>query len=193
MSTPTYSEPKDAPRLEPIENPEGLKTKLAYWLTRKQMGKVITPMKVVTARIPKSLRLAYEMSKVEKEGLSLSPSLRFLIKSFVARLNGCSFCVDIAQASALEEDVPTRKYHALPDFRSSSVFSERERAALAYVEEVTRNADASKDTFDALRSHFTDQEIAEITWLNAMENYYNLINRPLNIGSDELCELAHSD
>ena len=192
MPVETTPDTTKAPRLEPIEEPEDLKTKLVYWLTKRQMGKVITPMKVVTARIPKSFRLAYEMNQVEKKGLSLSPELRFLIKSLVAHLNGCSFCIDIARADALGEDVPSQKQRALLDFRSSSVFSERERAALRYAEEATRNRAVSQDTFDVLQSHFSDQEIAEITWLNAMENYYNLINRPLNIGSDELCELARS-
>ena len=163
--------------------------KLGYWLTRRQMGKVITPIKVVTARLPQSLRLSYEMNKVEKN-LSLEPSLRFLVKSYIASLNGCSFCIDIAKANVMGEDIAPEKYDALMDFRSSDVFSERERAALAYVEEATQKKAVGDETFAALSRHFDDREIAELTWLNAIENYYNLINRPLNIGSDELCEVA---
>ena len=165
--------------------------KLAYWLAERQMGTVITPMKVVNARLPQSLRLAYELQKVEKS-LSLSPELRFLVKSFVATLNGCSFCIDIAKADAMDNDVALEKYDALGSFRTSEVFSDRERAALAYAEEATRKKAVCDDTFATLARHFDDQEVAELTWLNAMENYYNLINRPLNIGSDELCQLAHT-
>ena len=184
------SESATAPRLAPIDHPDSVKMKLAYWLTRRKMGKVITPMKVVTARLPQSLRLSYEMNKVE-ENLSLEPGLRFLAKSYVASLNGCSFCVDIAKANAMDEDVALEKYDALMDFHSSDVFSERERAALAYVEEATQKKAVGDETFAALSQHFDDREIAELTWLNAVENYYNLISRPLNIGSDELCEIAH--
>jgi alkylhydroperoxidase family enzyme len=122
--------------------------------------------------------------------LSLDPELRFLIKSYVATLNGCSFCTDIAHAHAQDRDVPTDKYEDLLRHETSDVFSARERAALAYVEEATRNKAVSDATFETLQAHFDDRAIAEITWLNAMENYHNLVNRPLNIESDNLCAVS---
>lgn len=162
--------------------------KLAYWMSRRRLGTVITPMKVIYARISKSLGLMRRMIQVEA-ALSLDDELKFLLKSYVATLNGCAFCVDIAQAHARQRDVPTDKYEALLQYATSDVFSEHERAALAYVEEATREKAVDDATFERLRAHFSDREIAEITWLNATENYYNLLNRPLGIGSDELCAL----
>ncbi len=47
-------------------------------------------------------------------------------------------------------------------------------------------------TFETLRKHFSEWEIAEITWLNALENYYNLINVPLQIESDGFCAIAQA-
>jgi len=41
-----------------------------------------------------------------------------------------------------------------------------------------------------LRRHFNEREIVEITWLNALENYYNLINLPLEIESDGFCDIV---
>ena len=67
---------------------------------------------------------------------------------------------------------------------------EKERAALAYTEEVTRTRDASDATFEALRAHFDDTEIFELTWLNAVGNYFNLMAVPLGLESDGLLELA---
>jgi alkylhydroperoxidase family enzyme len=191
MDSQSTSSSAERPRLDPIEQPSKLKTKVIYWFTRRQMGKVITPMKVVNARMPQSLRLAYEMSKVEKS-LAISSRLRFLVKSYVATLNGCAFCIDIAKADAMSDDVALKIYEALPDFRTSDAFSERERAALAYVEEATQDQAVSDDTFEELARHFDDREIAQLTWLNAMENYYNLLNRPLKIGSDDLYRLVDS-
>lgn len=176
------------PRLAPIEAPDSWRLKFAFWMARRQMGTVITPLKVAYARLPKSLGLAYQMTKVEA-ALSLDAELKFLLKSYVATINGCAFCVDIARAHALQREVPTEKYDALLQYETSDVFSERERAALAYVEEATREKAVRDATFERLAAHFSEAEIAEITWLNAMENYYNLLNRPLNIGSDELCAL----
>jgi alkylhydroperoxidase family enzyme len=68
------------------------------------------------------------------------------------------------------------------------VFDDAERAALAYAEEITREVDVADDTFGALRTHFDERAIVELTWLVARENYYNRLNRPLGIGSDGLCE-----
>jgi len=159
---------------------------LAYKLVERQMGTVITPLKVINARIPSSLRMSYEMQKTERS-LSLDAELRVLLKSYVATRNGCAFCVDIAADHAIEQDVPTEKVDDLLRYENSELFSERERAALAYVEAATENKEVADATFNRLAEHFSDTEIAEITWLNAMENYYNLLNRPLGIGSDDLC------
>lgn len=176
------------PRLAPIEEPDTWRMKLAYWLTERRTGKVITPLKVINARIPAILLLSYEMDRVERDGLSLDDVLKSLITSHVAALNGCAFCVDISRAEARERDVGVSKYEDLRRYETSSAFTERERAALAYVEEVTRTRDVSDETYERLEQHFDDREIAEITWLNARENYFNLLNRPLGIGSDGLCE-----
>lgn len=176
-------------RLHPIEKPAGLAMRFAYVMTRRRLGKVLTPMKVVTARMPRSLRLTYEIQRFEMTGIRLDPALHYLIVTFTSWLNGCSFCHDLARAVASKERLPMEAFDALPDYRSSSVFTASQRAALAYVEEATRHKRVSDTTFARLREHFEDWQIAEITWLNALENYYNLINLPLEIGSDGFCAL----
>ena len=99
---------KDEPRLKPIDNPASIKLKLAYWFTKKKLGKVITPVKVVQARMPETLSLSQKLMSIE-DNLSLSDELIFYIKSFVATLNGCSFCIDIAKADA-QENIDISKY-----------------------------------------------------------------------------------
>ena len=58
------------------------------------------------------------------------------------------------------------------------------------MEEATRNKKVSDGTFEQLRRYFNEQEIVEITWVNALENYYDLLNVPLEIESDGFCALA---
>ena len=183
MIEQTASSP--SPRLEPIEQPTSWWMRLVYWMTTWTLGRVVTPVKVLTARASVAQKL-----NATEDALSLDPELRFLIKSYVATLNGCSFCTDIARAKAQDRDVPTGKYDALLQYATSDVFSPPERAALAYVDEATRSKAVSDATFETFQTHFDDRAIAEITWLNAMENYYNLLNRPLNIESDELCAVV---
>lgn len=179
-------------RLEPIEKPKGLMMRIAYWMTRRQFGKVMTPMKVVVARMPGSLRLTYEITKFELKGIRLEPGLHFMVEILASQINGCGFCVDLGRAMAVREHLGMEKFNALSEYRTSQLFSDRERTALAYVEEATRHKRVSDATFEALRKHFSEWEIAEITWLNALENYYNLINVPLEIESDGFCAIAQA-
>ena len=179
-------------RLEPIEKPKGLMMSIAFWMTRRQLGKVITPMKVLYPRMPEAMRLSYEIQKFEEKRIRLEPGLHFLIGTLASQINGCGFCVDISRAMAIRKHLAMEKLNALSEYRTSPLFSDRERAALVFVEEATRRKRVSDATFEELRKHFNEREIIEITWLNAVHNYYNLINLPLGIESDGLCALAQA-
>ncbi len=177
-------------RLAPIERPKQLTARIAYWLTERRLGKVMTPMKVVYARLPALFRHAYQQVQIVEKHITLDPVISILVRTWPAMINQCTFCVDIAKAVALYKHMTMEKFEALPAYRTSPLFSERERAALAYVEEATREKRVSDATFAELQRHFTEREIVEITWLNALENYYNLLNLPLEIESDGLCAIA---
>ncbi len=179
------------PRLEPIEQPTGFVMRMAYWGIRRQFGKVITPVKVVTARMPGSFKLTNEISKFELTGIRLDHSLHFMIGMLASQINGCAFCTDLGQAMVVREHLGMEKFNALSEYKTSSLFTDRERAALAYAEEATRYKRVSDSTFSELQKYFKDWEIAEITWINAVENYYNLLTIPLQIDSDGLCAIAH--
>src|SRR5580658_4196323 len=125
-------------RLDPIEKPKGLMMRIAYWMTRRQLGKVMTPMKVIYPRMPGAVKVAYEIAKFEMKGIRLEPELKFMVTTLAAQINGCGFCVDIARAMAIREHLGMEKFNALSEYRTSFLFSDRERAALAYVEEATR-------------------------------------------------------
>lgn len=176
-------------RLEPVERPKGLKIKLAYWGIKKQMGKVMTPVKVLTARMPDSLKMTNSIVKFETHKIRLDQELHYLIVTLTSQLNGCGFCSDLARSMFIRNKIPLGKVNTILDYPNSSLFSKREKAALAYISEITLNRKVSENTFSVLKDNFEDWEIAEITWLNAIENYYNLINIPLEIDSDGFCSI----
>lgn len=176
------------PRLAPIEEPDSWWVWLAYKIMEWTEGTVITPMKVVQARLPESLRHAYETQKLE-ENLSLHTRLRFLLKHHVAFLNGCAFCLDLAEAEAEDHNVDIHTLRELSENPTSDRFSAAERAALAYEKAVTEDVHLDDATFEALQNHFSEREVVEITWLCATENYWNRISGPLGIGSDGLCSV----
>jgi AhpD family alkylhydroperoxidase len=177
-------------RIAPIERPKSLMVRLAYWMSRRRLGKVVTPLKTLYARIPRTILVEYGIVRALEGGLSLDRELQFLVQHHVARINGCGFCVDIGRALAVGYRLDLAKLEAISEYRTDPRYGERERAALAYVEEATRHKRVSDATFEALRRHFDDTAIAEITWLCALENYFNLVNLPLEIESDGLCVIA---
>lgn len=177
-------------RLTPIEQPRGALMRLAYRLSVRQFGKVLAPFKVIYARKPRLLLLAGHIARTMESGLSLEPALRILVQVQAARLNGCSFCEDLALAGAAQRKIGLERFRALDGFRDSPLFTEREKAALAFAEEATRDRRVSDTTWAAMRAHFTEEEIVEVTWVNAAENYFNLQAHTLEIGSDELLARA---
>jgi len=174
--------------LPPIEEPEGLMLKLAYYFTRRQFGKVLTPLKVHSARLPSAFGLFYSKISTLDRKLTLPREIVFLIREQVARINTCRFCTDIGRWFSIQESMNQAKFDALEEYGTSALFSDAEHAALDYATELTKNKTVDPDTFGALARHYSEREICEIVWLVASAHLYNLTNIGLNIHSDMLCD-----
>jgi len=180
----------DQPFLPPIEKPRSLIMKLVYAVTRKQFGKVLTPVKVVSARMPVAFgTFTAKIAKLDKK-LVLPKETAMLVREQVARINVCSFCMDIGRAFSIQASMNQAKFDALQDYASSPLFSDAERALLDYVTELTRNKTVVPETFERLRSFYSEREICDVVWLVASEHFYNVTNIGMNIHSDMLCDLT---
>jgi alkylhydroperoxidase family enzyme len=176
--------------LAPIEKPRGLMLKLVYAMTRRQYGKVLTPLKVFGARMPLAFGQFYgKISALDKK-LLLPPETAMLIREQVARTNVCLFCIDIGRYYTIKASMNQAKFDALGDYGTSSLFTDAERAALDYVTELTRNRRVEPGTFSQLARFYSERQICEIVWLVASEHFYNMTNIGLNIHSDMLCEIG---
>lgn len=175
--------------LPPIEKPKGLMMKLAYFFTHRQFGRVLTPLKVHSARLPSAFGLFYsKVPKLDKK-LQLSPETALLIREQVARINICLFCIDISRWAAIKTSVNMAKVNELEQYRTSPLFTDAERSALDYVTELTKDKKVNPETFARMSRYFSEREMCEIVWLVASEHLYNMTNIGLNIHSDMLCEL----
>lgn len=180
---------EDAPFLPPVEKPKTLLMKLVYYFTKKQFGKVMTPLSVHSARLPNAFGLFYaKVSKLDKM-LMLPEETAVLIRQQVARANVCLFCMDISRYFMVQKSMNTAKFDALDEYESSPLFTEAERAALDYVTELTRHKKADPGLFAGMAKHYTEREICEIMWLVASEHLYNMTNVGMNIHSDMLCDI----
>jgi alkylhydroperoxidase family enzyme len=176
--------------LAPIEKPRGLLMKLAYFVSRRQFGKVPTPLKVNSTRMPVAFALFYaRIGRLDRK-LLLPPETILLIREQVARINVCLFCVDIGRSFAIKASMNEAKFDALEQYRTSPLFTDAERAALDYVTELTKTKQVSQDVFARLSRHYSERQICEIVWLVASEHFYNMTNIGLNIHSDMLCDIS---
>lgn len=178
------------PFLQPIENPKGLMMKIVYFLTRRQLGKVITPVKVFSARLPAAFgMLGGKIYQLDKK-LKLSKELRLLIRQQVAHINICEFCIDTGRFVAIKEAMNEAKFDALGEYKTNPQYSDAERAALDYVTELAKDKKVNPETFSKMATYYSEREICEIVFLVASEHLSNITNIGLNIHSDMLCDIS---
>ena len=180
----------DTPFLAPIDKPKGLLWKLIYAACRKQYGKVMTPLKVMAARMPVDFgSFSGKIGKLDKK-LQLPAETVMLVRQKVAEINVCLFCIDIGRSHTIMASMNQAKFDELHTYRSSRLFSEKEMVLLDFVTMLARDRKMEQEMFDKLAKHYDERSICEIVWITATEFYYNIGNIGLNIHSDMLCDIA---
>lgn len=114
--------------------------------------------------------------------LSISNRLREIAYLTVARLNGCEYCqghhVPAAQqAGLLEAQIEDLN----EDGFDSGLFSEPERAVIRFAYETTRDVKASDEAMEDMKTHFSHQAIAEITFVVASGNFIQRVGKNLEV------------
>lgn len=108
----------------------------------------------------------------------LEPLLRELVMTRSAQLNGCTFCIHHHLTDARKYGEAEDRLHLLSAWRESTLYSERERAALGWTEALTLVSEthAPDGAYEAVRQHFTEDESVSLTLLIAQTNAWNRIN-----------------
>ena len=104
-------------------------------------------------------------------------ALAHLLKVRASQINGCAFCIEMHMDAAVKHGERPERLAALPAWTESPLYSEKERAALTWLDEVTliSTYHASSEAYEGLKLHFSDDEIAWLTLLSAMINCWNRI------------------
>ena len=108
----------------------------------------------------------------------LEPSLLELVKARASQINGCAFCLDMHTKDARARGETEQRLYTLSAWEETPFFSERERAALAWTEAVTRVAETHVPdaTYEWARSQFTEKELADLTLAIAAINGWNRLS-----------------
>lgn len=161
-----------------------------FWSQRRRYSKVLDAA-LLWARSPRLfLGVATLYGMIDRRASPIEPALRSLVTVRVSQLNGCSFCVDLNSATLLRRGASLEKVAALGQWRHSSLFDARECSALDHAEAMTLSGAGVTDAhIDALRLHFTDDAIVELTGLIAFQNLSSKFNAALGVAPQGFCTL----
>ncbi|HUL66157.1 MAG TPA: carboxymuconolactone decarboxylase family protein [Burkholderiaceae bacterium] len=111
-------------------------------------------------------------------GAGLERSLLELVKMRASQINGCASCLDMHSKDARAAGETEQRLYLLDAWREAPFYSERERAALAWTEAVTRVTEGhvSDDVYASARAHFAEQELVNLTLAVIAINGWNRLN-----------------
>lgn len=108
-------------------------------------------------------------------GSGLDPMLLELVRIRSSQINGCAFCLDMHTKDARARGESEQRLHLVAAWREATVFSDQERAALAWCEALTRVAEthAPDEVYAEVAAHFTERDLVALTMAIVAINGWN--------------------
>ena len=117
----------------------------------------------------------FDLNQAVRYGTEIDGQSRELAVIRVAILNNVEYVVRAhGPAYALKEGLTAEQVGALADWKSSNLFSDRQRAVLAYTDAMTRAIEVPDNLFAEVRRHFSERQTVELTMLIGA---YNMLTR----------------
>src|SRR5207253_9970394 len=107
----------------------------------------------------------------------LDHKLVHLLKLRASQINGCAFCIDMHAIDARAEGETEQRLYALDAWRETPFFTDRERAALAWIEAITlvSQTHVPDAVYEEVNKHFSEKEIFDLTFVATTINAWNRI------------------
>jgi AhpD family alkylhydroperoxidase len=125
---------------------------------------------------PEAIRPLRELERY-LESSTIERSLRELVKLRASLINGCAYCIDMHTKDARAGGESEQRLYALAAWHEAPFYTERERAALAWTDAVTRVSETHVPDalFAEIRRHFSEQELVDLTLAVVAINGWNRI------------------
>jgi len=145
-------------------------------------GSGIEPVEI-WAHQPKMMSGMGKFQGAVRKGNTVDDRLKYLVELKGAQMIGCEFCVDLGSQICRNSGFSDEELLAIPRYRQSDLFSEREKVALDYAVAVMRTpVEVTDELFAQMKEHFTDDQIVEITALLTVVNL-DRFNAAFGVGS----------
>jgi AhpD family alkylhydroperoxidase len=108
----------------------------------------------------------------------IEESLLHLVRLRASQINGCAYCLDMHWKDLRVRGEAEQRLYSLDAWRECPYYTERERAALAWTEAVTRIADGHvpEAVYEGARLHFSEKEMSDLTLALAAINAWNRLS-----------------
>ncbi|MCD5341069.1 carboxymuconolactone decarboxylase family protein [Arthrobacter sp. AK04] len=108
----------------------------------------------------------------------MEPRTMELLHVRISQLNGCAYCLDLHVRDAVKAGETPQRLAVLPAWRDTSLFTDKERAALALAESITElPGHRSQEQEEAFaREHLTEEEFSVVSWLAIAMNAFNRVS-----------------
>jgi AhpD family alkylhydroperoxidase len=108
----------------------------------------------------------------------MEPKTMELLHVRISQLNGCAYCLDLHVRDAVKAGESPQRLAVLPAWRDTSLFTEKERAALALAESITTlpGHHSQQQEEDFAREHLTEEEFSVVSWLAIAMNAFNRVS-----------------
>jgi AhpD family alkylhydroperoxidase len=169
----------------------GLRVKLAYFFTERALARLagraapeaVTGLSLY-AYFPGLLTAYGKLEQATNNIGVIDRHLRYLAELKAATMTACEYCMDLGSQIARQSGLSDEKLVAMPNYRTSGVFSAAEKLVMDYAVAMCRTpAEVPDDLFARMREQFSDGQIVELTHVIALENMRGRFNRALGIGS----------
>jgi AhpD family alkylhydroperoxidase len=174
----------------PADFPYPWYLRLMFRRQRRRYGHELEPVRLWARMPPAFLAMSAMYRALDRKSSPIEPALRSLVQVRISQINGCDFCVDLNSSLGLGRGIAQDKLRALPQFEDSPLFSEREKATLAFAESATRSdRRVGEELIVRLRKHLDDQAIVELAALVAYQNMSSKFNAALGVPAHGFCTL----
>jgi AhpD family alkylhydroperoxidase len=138
---------------------------------------VVCPIKNDSLQVSPAAYKAMAGLQAYVDQSGLERSLLELVKIRASQLNGCAFCLVMHTTDARKLGESDERMHLLNAWREAPVFSERERAALAWTEALTliTEGHVPDDVYEQARRHFSEKELVDLTAAIVVINGWNRV------------------
>ncbi|ORW33763.1 transposase [Mycobacterium paraense] len=170
-------------RIEPLSPKRaGLLTRTMYRVAKRRYGQVPEPFAVSAHHRKLMVAGAVHETMVERASKTLPVGVRELAVLWTARAIGCSWCVDFGSMLQRLDGLDIERLKDIDNYATSPLFSDDERAAIAYADAMTADPHTVTDEQVAdLRARFGDAGVLELTYQIGLENMRARMNSALGI------------